>query len=108
MSMRIENHPILGQEKAADKVTIYYNGKALEAKKGEPIAATLLAHEIRLCRHTPKSKEPRGMFCGIGQCTDCIMEVNGIPNIRTCVTLVEDGMEVNTQEGVGTWGKQHA
>ena len=40
---------------------------------------------------------PRGVFCGIGQCTDCVMVVNGQPNTRTCVTKVEEGMVIETQ-----------
>ena len=48
----------------------------------------------------------RGIFCGIGQCTDCMMVVNGIPNVRTCITPVEDGMTVETQEGLGEWREQ--
>ena len=51
--------------------------------------------------HTAKNHEPRGIFCGIGQCTDCVMTVNGKPNVRTCITPVEDGMVIETQEGYG-------
>jgi predicted molibdopterin-dependent oxidoreductase YjgC len=54
-------------------------------------------------RKTPKYGTPRGVFCAIGRCTDCIMTVDGTPNVRTCVTPVKDGMIVETQEGHGTW-----
>ncbi len=49
--------------------------------------------------------EPRGLFCAIGRCTDCVMTVDGVPNVRTCVTLVEGGMSIETQRGLGKWGK---
>ncbi|MFA6785534.1 MAG: (2Fe-2S)-binding protein, partial [Sphaerochaeta sp.] len=52
-----------------------------------------------------KLGEPRGIYCGIGRCTDCVMKVNGIPNIRTCITPVEEGMVIESQIGVGTWGR---
>ena len=66
------------------------------------ILATFLANGVIVNRYTSKEPEPRGLFCGIGQCTDCMMQVNGIPNVRTCITPVEDGMQVEVQDGLGT------
>lgn len=99
--MRVTKHPILGDEVRTEYVTIEVDGKKLKAIKGEMIAACLLANGIRKHRHTSKYKEPRGIYCGIGQCTDCVMEVNGVPNVRTCITQVEDGMIIKTQKGTG-------
>lgn len=98
---RIWNHPILGKEKVSDTVNIIVNGKTLQAKKGEMIAAALMANGIRVHRYTAKRRETRGIYCGIGQCTDCVMIVNGIPNIRTCIVPVEEGMIIETQHGIG-------
>jgi len=103
--MRVKNHPVLGKDKRVPDVTIFVDGKELKACRGEPIAAALLAAGIRVFRKTPKTGESRGLFCAIGRCTDCIMTVNGIPNVRTCVTPVEDGMVVETQLGLGEWRK---
>ena len=96
---RVEKHPILDIREAKEFV-ITVDGRELLAREGETIAATLLAHGITVFRHTKKFHEPRGIFCGIGQCTDCIMEVNGQPNIKTCVTMAEPGMIVKTQYGI--------
>jgi len=52
-------------------------------------------------RYTARRSEPRGMFCAIGRCTDCIMVVDGRPNIRTCVVPLKSGMVVETQKGKG-------
>jgi len=101
--LRIINHPILEDDTQSQWVTISINGKILQAKKGEPIAAALLAAGIRKFRKTAKEGNPRGVFCGIGRCTDCVMTVNGQPNIRTCITLVEDGMVIESQQGLGKW-----
>jgi len=98
--MRINNHIILGKDERKEMVEIKVDGKIIQAKKGEMIIATLMANGIKINRYTVKKKEPRGIFCGIGQCTDCVMIVNGKPNVRTCVTPVEDGMIVETQFGV--------
>ena len=76
----------------------------MEAYEGEPIAAALLAGGIRVFRHTHKKGEPRGVFCGIGRCTDCMMTVDGVPNVRTCVTPAREGMVIETQRGLGRWG----
>ncbi len=98
---RIINHPILGKITKEDTVNIIVDGQEIEAKKGEMIIAALFSSGKRINRYTVKRKEPRGMFCGIGQCTDCAMIVNGKPNVRTCVTPVEEGMVVKTQHGAG-------
>lgn len=62
------------------------------------VAAELLAHGIRVNRYTLKKHEARGVFCGIGQCTDCVMVVNGKRNTRTCITPAVDGMVIETQD----------
>jgi len=76
------------------------------AYKGETIAAALIANGYKGFRYTQRFNLPRGVFCGIGQCTDCSMIVNGIPNVRTCVTRVEEGMIIETQCGYGKKGQR--
>lgn len=104
--MRIINHPILGKDERKKKINIYVDGKIFSAMEGDTILTALLAEGIRINRITKKKKEPRGLYCGIGRCTDCVMIVNGIPNVRTCVTFIEEGMRVETQEGLGHWKKK--
>ena len=98
--MRVIEHPILGDLEDKKKVTLYYNGEPIEALEGEPIASALMNAGIRVFRTTAKRHEPRGIFCAIGRCTDCVMVVDGRPNIRTCVTPLKEGMKVQTQYGV--------
>lgn len=100
MSNRIIEHPILGKIEDKEMVTIEVDGKKIKAKKGEMIIAALIANGIRINRYTLKKKEPRGIFCGIGQCTDCVMVVNGRINVRTCITPVVDSMVIQTQQGL--------
>lgn len=101
--MRIERHPILDIPENREKVTIYVNGEPIEAVKGEVVAAELLAAGYKTFRKTPKYHRPRGIFCAIGRCTDCALTINGVPNVRSCVTPVEDGMQIMIQDGLGTW-----
>ncbi len=99
MSQRIEEHPILGVQEKSRLVTFYYNGELMKGYEDEPIAAALRAEGLMVHRHTQKGS-PRGIFCAIGRCTDCVMIVDGKPNIRTCVTPLAEGMKVQTQYGV--------
>lgn len=105
-TMRVLHHPILGEPDQEPWIEIIVDGKKMKAKKGETIAAALMANGIQIHRYTTKHHEPRGVFCGIGQCTDCVMTVNGKPNVRTCITPVEDGMIVETQQGFGKRGTE--
>ena len=99
--MRIEDHPILGPQEKLTTVPIEVDGEIIQAVPGEPIAAALLAAGKMVFRYTRKRHEPRGVFCAIGRCTDCMMIVDGVPNVRTCVTPVRAGMTIQTQHGLG-------
>ena len=101
--MRIIEHSILGDLKLRKKVQIIVDGKKMDAFEGEPVAAALIAAGKKVFHRTVKRNEPRGYYCAIGVCSDCFMVVNGQPNIRTCVTPVEEGMRVETQIGKGEW-----
>ncbi len=100
MDARIKEHPILGEPKKGRLVKFTYNGTEVEGYEGEPIAAALKAAGLMVHRYTKKGHKPRGIFCAIGRCTDCVMVVDGKPNIRTCVTPLAEGMKVQTQYGV--------
>lgn len=97
---RVLEHPILGDLKKRKLVKILVDGRVITAYDGEPIAAALLAAGIRIFRRTPKRQESRGVWCAIGQCTDCVMVVDGKPNVRTCITPVREGMQIKTQIGL--------
>lgn len=95
--MSIKKHPILGDAPAAREVTVLLDGVPIQVEEGQMIAAALLEKGIRVNRYTRKNHAARGIFCGIGQCTDCVMVVNGQRNVRTCITPVEEGMVIETQ-----------
>ncbi|WP_071141689.1 (2Fe-2S)-binding protein [Acidaminococcus timonensis] len=98
---RILEHPILGLQNEDKKIVEFtFDGKTLQGYEGEPIAAALKAAGVLIHRYTQKQHKPRGIFCAIGRCTDCVMIVDGKPNIRTCMTPLKAGMNVQTQYGV--------
>ena len=100
METRIKEHPILGEPQKGEKVTFLFDGREVEGYEGEPIAAALKAAGVMIHRYTKKEHKPRGIFCAIGRCTDCVMVVDGVPNVRTCITPLKEGMDVRTQYGV--------
>jgi predicted molibdopterin-dependent oxidoreductase YjgC len=102
-SRLILDHPILGPLPKADSLTMYVDGKAVPARRGQTIAAALVAAGWVCFHRTEKRHEPRGIFCAIGRCTDCVMTVDGTANVRTCITLAQDGMQLQMQEGLGQW-----
>ena len=103
MGGRIQDHPILGALEPSELCTITVDAQPLEARVGEPILAVLLANGMIATRTTEKYSSPRGLYCGIGLCTDCLVTVDGVPNIRSCVTAVRPDMMVSTQTGRGIW-----
>lgn len=104
--MRIEEHPILGAPQKGRLITFTYNGKPMEGYEGEPVASALRASGVMVHRYSKKENKPRGIFCAIGRCTDCVMVVDGKPNIRTCVTPLAEGMQVETQYGISGQRKE--
>ncbi|UCB45228.1 MAG: (2Fe-2S)-binding protein [Spirochaetota bacterium] len=101
--MRIKVHPVLGPLKGKATIEIEVDGRRISAIPGEMISSALIAAGIKVFRTTHKKGEPRGYFCGIGQCTDCMMTVDNIPSVRTCITPVSKGMKIKTQYGHGKW-----
>lgn len=95
--MRIKEHPILDFHKG-NKVTFFYDGKMYEAYDDEPIAVALYANGIKTLSFSLKHHRPRGIFCCIGNCSSCLMKVNGEPNVRTCTQRIAQGMVIETQE----------
>lgn len=78
-------------------VTISVDGRPLTGIGGQSIAAVLLGAGIDTWRTTAMLREARGLFCGIGICFDCVVEVNGRRDVRACQRLARDGDVVRTQ-----------
>lgn len=100
MAERIAEHPILGVQEKGKQVKFTFDGREISGYEGEPIAMALKAAGVMVHRYTKKEHKPRGIFCAIGRCTDCVMVVDGVPNVRTCMTPLKEGMDVRTQYGV--------
>ncbi len=84
---------------AGPLVRITVDGRPVTARAGETVAAALLAHGLKACRTTAISGAPRGPYCMMGVCFDCLVTVDGVGNRQGCLTLVREGMAVETQRG---------
>lgn len=82
-------------------MTFWFDGVQLEATDGQTIAAALIAAGHRVFRRTRVEAAPRGLFCGIGICFDCLVLVNGHRRVRACMTSVQQGDVVSTLQGAG-------
>lgn len=91
--------PLPPELERGPRVEILLDDERVEAYEGETVAAVLLAQGETATRRTVKG-EPRGIFCGIGVCFDCLVVVDGVPNTRACMTWVRDGMVVARQDGL--------
>ena len=83
------------QRGAAFEITI--DGEAVTAFPGETLATVLLSTGQRRFRATSNTAEPRGVYCGMGICFDCLVTLDGCPNVRACVTLAQPGARLETQ-----------
>ena len=76
-----------------DSVTLLVDGSPLQAHRGQTIAAALYASGRRAFRTTRIHGKPRGLYCGMGVCFDCVVKVDG-ETARACMKYVEEGMQV--------------
>ncbi len=98
--MRIHEHPVLDFNKGRE-VEFTCNGEVVKGYEGETIAAALHAAGIKVLSHSHEHHRPRGFYCAIGNCSSCLMEVDGVANVRICTEPLKEGMMVKSQEGKG-------
>lgn len=81
------------------EVTLLIDAKEVTAFEGESVASVMML-EDKVAMRTTTTGQPRGVFCGMGVCFDCLVIVDDVPNTRACMTWVRDGMKVQTQKGL--------
>ncbi len=93
---RLPSHPTQEIDRSVS-VTFNFNGRTVHAYSGDTLASALYSSGVRIYTRSFKYHRPRGLLCSAGRCPNCMMTVNGIPNVRTCSVLVEEGMVVKQQ-----------
>jgi len=94
--LRIQDHPHLKIERG-EAVRFQFDGKPVAGYTGETVAAALYAGGQRIFSRSFKYHRPRSLFCLTGHCSNCLMRVNGIPNVRICTAPVQTGLKVESQ-----------
>jgi succinate dehydrogenase/fumarate reductase-like Fe-S protein len=95
-------------ESAAQGVAFDFEGRTIAARPGDTVAAALLAAGETQFRTTPEKNRPRGPFCMMGVCFDCLMVIDGEPNRQACQVLATEGMRVRRQKGAAEIGPDDA
>ncbi|MER6262967.1 (2Fe-2S)-binding protein [Streptomyces sp. NPDC059688] len=91
----------LTRARPGEAFTVTFDGRPLPALPGQTIAAALWSAGVTAWRSTRGTGAPRGVFCGIGVCFDCLVTVDGRPNRRACLVPVRPGQLIRSQEGTG-------
>lgn len=78
-------------------LTITVDGVPATGVAGQSLAGVILASGTLGFRRTSAQGKLRGVFCGIGVCYDCLVEVNGQRDVRACQRRASDGDAVTTQ-----------
>jgi sarcosine oxidase subunit alpha len=92
--MDIINHPVLGTLTTQKRISIYFEGKKLSVREGLTVAAALIANGVYTFGHSRNLSQARGLYCANGRCQSCLMTIDGVARVRSCSTLVRDGMTV--------------
>lgn len=80
-------------------ITILVDGTPIVAREGDSVAAALLAAGLMVTRTTPVRGAPRGPYCMMGACFDCLAVIDDVASRQACMTLVRDGMRIDRQDG---------
>ena len=93
---RLRGFPTEGEDNRRH-LTIHYDGRPIETREDETVwAALVAAGHLQQC--TGKDGQPRGAFCGMGVCHDCIVTIDGHASQRACLAKVKDEQDVRSQD----------
>jgi len=87
--------PTIARKRA---ITIFVNGRPIEAYEGESLLAALTAAGCKTLKKSHVAGESRGALCGMGVCFECQVQVNGGKKVRACMEAVQPGLEVEVHE----------
>lgn len=84
----------------SETVSFTFEDQEIKTREGDTIAAALAMAGQKHLRNSVVSGEPRGLFCMMGTCFECLVEIDGMPNVQACRTRVLEGMSVRRQTSV--------
>lgn len=79
-------------------IEIEFDGTVLDALEGEMVASVLMAAGIMNFRDAPVSNTPRGPYCMMGVCFECLVEIDGVGHQQACLVPVRSGMSIKREK----------
>jgi sarcosine oxidase subunit alpha len=79
-------------------VAVTIDGRPFEARAGDSVAAALLEAGQAQSRVSPAHSSPRGPYCLMGACYECLVTIDGVGNRQGCLIEVAEGMRIETQK----------
>jgi len=89
VAVRLQHH--------ANPVQVEIDGAAISAYAGETVAAVLMLSGTRIFTQASRYNLNRSLFCGMGVCHQCLVTVDGVRDLRACMTTVRPGMKIETR-----------
>lgn len=83
----------------AGSLNFSFDGRPLKGRAGDTVAASLLANGVLACRETPVSGTARAPYCMMGVCFECLVVIDGVGSRQGCLTMLQEGMRIETQRG---------
>ncbi len=83
------------------RFAVTLDGEEVMVSSGQTIAAALIASGRTAWRTTRVDQRPRGVFCGIGVCFDCLVTLNGQRSVRACLVTAAPGDDIRSEGGPG-------
>jgi sarcosine oxidase subunit alpha len=84
------------------EVTFSFYGRPVRAFEGDTFGSALYASGQRIFSRSFKYHRPRGLLCCSGSCANCMMTVDGVPNVRICAEPVREAAIVRPQNVLGS------
>ena len=78
-------------------LTIDFEGRSIGAFEGDTVGSALAAAGVVITGRSFKYHRPRGLQCMTGSCPNCLMQIDGIPNVRSCLEPVREGLRIKRQ-----------
>jgi sarcosine oxidase, subunit alpha len=93
---RLPSHPAQRVDRSRP-LTFTFDGKSVAAYHGETVGTALCADGVQTLSRSFKYHRRRGLLCAAGRCPNCLMTVDGVPNVRACIEPVRSGAVVRSQ-----------
>jgi len=74
-----------------------FRGRPVDGPDGESLVRRLARRSLPILQRSIRYHRPRAPFCGVGQCTQCLVRVNGVPNVRACRYVPAPGDRIETE-----------